>query len=556
MSMPSSDSSYKRFLPSGLLVGVTLLVLGRVASHEFVWDDVYTLATNSRLNPPTLATVLHYFTHAEFGLYMPVTYLVWTTLAMLGSAYDAASQTYELNPYVFHTANLLIHCISVLLVFSIIKCLLRETAPVAAWVGAVVFAIHPLQVESVAWASGMKDLLCGMFVLAMVWFFIRDTQAIVTDRARKGVEDSPASSPAPRLSLAMLVLCTFAFVLALLSKPAAVYAPLLILAIAILFPRRPLRRVLPVIFFWLILAGCIALTARQIQPAIEIWQPPLWSRPILAGDAVAFYLRKLVVPWPLTIDYGRSPEHVFQQGTYAFTAIIPVLLFVVAWIFGKRFPTIFAGAVLFLIPLLPVLGFVPFLFQQYSTVADHYAYVSFLGVSVCVAGAIRHAKSGVVVGTFVVLFLGCLSYVQASTWRDEQTLFTHTLKVNPRSFMAAGNLGSFALRDGDMRAAETYLRGAIEIKSDYVLARELLIKTLHQQSRTSEAIAEGEQLLQICMNMPDAIRPDVFRLHVGLARQLLQAQRASEAIPHLESALQLQEDEEVRALLVETVRRH
>src|SRR6267378_78163 len=138
-----------------LLAILTLIVFGRIATNDFTyWDDAGTIHHNARLNPPTAQKVLWYWGHSELGLYIPVTYSVWGVLAA-AARLDAPDEfDISLNPWLFHAASLIVHVGSVLLVFRILRRLIGRDGP--SFAGALLFAIHPLQTETVAWASGLK----------------------------------------------------------------------------------------------------------------------------------------------------------------------------------------------------------------------------------------------------------------------------------------------------------------------------------------------------------------------------------------------------------------
>src|SRR5207244_11687944 len=129
-------------------------------------------------------------------------------------------------------------------------------------------------------------------------------------------------------------------------------------------------------WIWLALAIAGAIVAKLSQPArfagIVV---PLWTRPFIAGDALAFYLRKLVWPLRLGVDYGREPAPTLASHWPYVTSIVPITIAVMLWIKRRAWTPALAGAVVFGLGLLPVLGFVPFDFQIYSTVADHYLYL-------------------------------------------------------------------------------------------------------------------------------------------------------------------------------------
>jgi hypothetical protein len=193
-------------LPYVTLVVVTLLTLWPCARGGFTtWDDADTIARNRDLNPVTAASFGHFWTRAQADLYVPVTYTVWGVLAPIARL----SQPGTLSPGVYHTFNLLVHVGSVVLVYALLRRL--TTRQWASAVAAGVFAVHPVQVETVAWASGTKDLLAAFFALAALKVYV---------------------ASGPRLRSREYLFSVGFFLLALLSKPSVVALPLAGLAIS------------------------------------------------------------------------------------------------------------------------------------------------------------------------------------------------------------------------------------------------------------------------------------------------------------------------------------
>jgi hypothetical protein len=434
-----------------LVIATVLIVFARVASHDFlIWDDRYTIQRNARLHPPTLQSIVHYWTHPEFGLYIPVTYTTWAAIAPIARV-DAADPTTiaYLSPRAFHTANLVLHMLSALVVLAILR---RLTAnDWAACAGALLFALHPVQVEPVAWASGLKDVLAGLLALSAVWFHLRDQR---------------------RSDIVALI----AFILAMLAKPQALVTPLIVLVIDVWILGRTWRTSIRTLWPWLLLMVACAITTKLIQDAPMVADCPLWSRPLIAGDAVAFYLQKLVVPWPLIPDYGRTPAQVIERGWVYWTPLIPLALIVLLWIFRNRVRWLIASFLIFIVGVLPVLGLTRFLFQQYSTVADHYLYLSMLGPAIAVAWLLNRYRAQWLVGACAVWLcvLGAMSFVQTGRWENDVTLFTYATSVNPQSFVSHNNLGAVLLESGRLDEARAHLSVALAIKPDYAPARDNL----------------------------------------------------------------------------------
>jgi protein O-mannosyl-transferase len=479
----------RRNLPQ---IGLILLVAFCFAPLLFAdftsWDDYLTVARNWRMRPPTISTIDYYFTHGAMDIYIPATYTVWTTVAAIANRHDAAS---SLNPAFFHAINIVIHALSVLTVYNLIR-QLTSAKPIAAFLGAAVFAIHPVQVEAVAWVSGLKDVLCGFFCLTALSLYCRTAPepppiGIVASMPRK-VDRFGDLRRAGWYALATLF-----YVLAMLAKPTAMILPLMAIAIDLFFLRRR-DFGSPRQFLWVILATPCAVWTHNLQPAISVeWFHPM-QRALVAADAISFYLGKLIFPLHLCVDYGHTPS-VALAGTAHYTWIIPLILFV-AVVSIPVCRRLLGPAILFVIPLLPVLGLVPFDFQTYSTVADHYLYLSMLAIAFAVASISARRSVHIVFAFSLVAFLP-LTFLQTHYWLSSTTLFEHTLSVNPRSFAAYNSLAAADIERNDFPAAEVHARAALAIAPQNVTAHVHLAAALAQTGSKQEAMKLLHEALAI-----------------------------------------------------------
>ena len=334
-----------RLLPL-LVLALTFAAFSEVGGFGFVsWDDELHVTENPWLHPVTPAHVWHFWRMSYQGLYIPLSYTVYALLALL--ARDPTTQA--LNPHVFHVANLILHLANVLLVFA----LLKQSVPNiwAASAGALLFGVHPLQGESVAWVSELRGLLSGMFALLALGQYLEFAES---------------------RAWGCFAVATAAFGLALLAKPSAVAVPLLALALTIWGLGLPWKRCVPPLALWAAMAlGCVLAnrTVQSVSPQLFL---PLWQRFFVAGDALAFYLAHLAWPARLGIDYGRSPFVVLAHPWGYWTWLVPALLGACLWAGRRRWPLLLTSGALFLLALLPTLGLVPFAFQLASTVADRY----------------------------------------------------------------------------------------------------------------------------------------------------------------------------------------
>ncbi|HEX4123189.1 MAG TPA: hypothetical protein VHY37_00570, partial [Tepidisphaeraceae bacterium] len=140
-----------------------------MCTGEFLsWDDNTFISGNHTLLPPTWHSVAVWWTNPDAGLWIPITYTAWGLLALTAQVPGETGPT--LDPYVFHFANLLLHVLAALVVFRLLEMLIKRRWPAAA--GAALFALYPVQVEPVAWAMGLRDILGGLLTLAAIWQYL------------------------------------------------------------------------------------------------------------------------------------------------------------------------------------------------------------------------------------------------------------------------------------------------------------------------------------------------------------------------------------------------
>jgi protein O-mannosyl-transferase len=515
----------------GLLLCLALVVVfGPVLTHDFVgWDDDLHVYANPHFQPVTWAHVYAFWRAPYEHLYIPLTYTVWAGVVWLtrlwlsppGEAMTAA---------LFHRLNLLLHLSSTLMVWRIGVCVLtakgrQETraawqVQTAAGAGALLFALHPLQVEAVAWVTGLKDVLCGYLSLMALWQYVVAAQA-------------PAKTTQRRWHYG---LATGAFVLALLAKPAAVVLPVVAWVLDVGGLQRPWRVTIRVLGSWLLVAGIWGLWTKGQQPdALMGFVTPLWARPVIAMDTLAFYLGKLLWPVQLGPDYGRTPQLVLAQAWQGG----PILAGVGLALYGlRRRQQQLSGIVLalgvFVAGILPVLGFVPFLFQAHSTVADRYVYLAMLGPALGLGWLLQRAGQGRVLWVVVAIGLGVLGWrsgQQVQVWQDTVTLFTHALEVNPRSALAHNNLGLTLAQQGQYDAAIAHYQQALRLRPDFAYTYNNLGLALASQGQLEASIAHYTTALRL--------QPTYVNAHNNLGLAFISHGQFDDASSHFSQALAL-----------------
>jgi protein O-mannosyl-transferase len=511
-----------------VLSSVTLLVMARLCFNHFSgWDDNLTIYHNPRLNPPTLAAIPYYFHHFEMRIYAPLTFSAWTALALVARVPQDRNGI-SLDPLVFHSANVLLHLLAVLVVCKIL--LLMRFNWIAALCGSLVFAVHPVQVEPVAWASGLKDVLSGLLALTALWQYVRFAiDANAGDRR-----------------LGPLLICFVALILAMLAKTSAASVPLAAIVLDLLIVQRPWKSVLATAGFLAIAAAPFIFIGSTAQAVDKILTIPLWHRPLIAADCLAFYTFKLLWPINLCIDYGRTPRVAAHQALFHFTWLVPGAIALALVIVRKRARPLVAAALVFFAGCLPTLGVIPLSMQYYSTTADHYLYWAMLGPAMAVGWLLtafpraRALRIGVVAA---IVGWSILSVRQGGFWKDDFSLFGHTISVNPGSFASYSNIGYAYYREGDDRLAVESYRKCIAIKPEDFVAHSSLAAALRELGHLDEATQELQRSIALQRRQPDSLRYIWVEDLNHLGRNLLEAGKAAEAAAALRESLAANPDQ-------------
>ncbi|MEW6429273.1 MAG: tetratricopeptide repeat protein [Thermodesulfobacteriota bacterium] len=500
------------------LVIASVLVFFRVCGHDFlIYDDAVNVYYNPFVVNFSPGNLLYFWLGTYKNLFIPLTYNLWSVQAKISQILSPAHGTL-LDPRIFHTTNLLFHLANAVLVFSLLRGLLKDS--LAATLGALFWAVHPVQTEAVAWVSGFKDLLSGFFSLLALRFFLAYGQT--------------ASRGWP-FRHRWYLLATLFFVCALLSKPSAVMVPLLAAVIAFWLldrqPRQLGRDLLP----WLLLTLPVVVGTKMSQPDDlypYMMLPSLWQRFLIAGDTLSFYLYKLAFPLRLCTDYGRSPEYVLGHGWVYGTGLLPyALLGLLLWRGRKR--EALAAVGLFAAWLLPVLGFVTFIHQYYSTPADRYLYLALLGPAYGLGWflARRREPWPRLACAGLLLLLGLKTVAQTGVWKNPETLNRHILTVNPASPIGHNNLAIVLRHQGRNPEAQAYLERLIRIAPEYHMAYFNMGKIMEDLAMPEEAMDYYGKVLDLM--------PTYGEAHYARGRLLMDAANWQQALASLEEAVRL-----------------
>ena len=512
MSAPARYDWFERrpwVLPL-VLVLVTVVVYQPTWRAGFIWDDDDHLTANTAVA-------------ASNGLRM-----IWSSLAVSRyypltlTSFWVGRRLWGLDPLPYHLVNVALHAANGVLVFW----LLRRLRVRAAWLVAMLWAVHPVNVESVAWITELKNTQSGLFFFLAVLCFLR-----FEDRAR------------PHWYV-LALLCGLA---ALLSKPSTVVLPMVLL-LCVWWRRGTWRRtdIARIAPFFVLALGMSALTVVEQRGAIHRagtgeWNQGMAGRFVLAGKAVWFYAWKLLWPVRLTFVYPR-----WRLDTDSFLSWLPLAGLVVGavllWVWRRQSwaRAGWFGGGYFVLLLLPVLGFFDVFYFRYSYVADHFQYLASIGlvalaVSMGTAICRRAGRWGRDLGAgaaaVALLILGVSTWRQAHIYQDVTTLWSDTLEKNPQCLIAHNNLGTVLMHEGKVGEAIGQFEQALEIDPDDVEARTNLGTALFQTGRREEAIEQYRQALRV--------NPDYVQAHADLGIALAQMGKYEEAIAQAEQALRI-----------------
>ena len=448
MKRVDDKTGRKLVLPGGaiaIVVGCFTAYMPAIQGG-FVWDDNRYVTANPLLTAPDGLYRIWFSTDAP-SQYFP---LVYTT-------FRAEYQLWGLNPAGYHVVNVAIHSINTLLLWLVLR---RLGAP-GAWLASAIFALHPVNVESVAWITERKNVLMLFFSLLSVLCWVEFVFG--SKSGRKAILPYAGS----------LLFCA----LALFSKATACTLPAVLVLILWLkgspVTAKRWLQIVPYIAMAIGIGLLVMWWERNHQGTgfVNFGLSPV-EKTLLAGRALWFYLWKLFWPANLMFSYPRWNIDATNIWQYAWPVAF-VIAILCAWLLRKRMGRAPLTALLFFVlTLFPMLGFFPLYTFVYSFVADHYQYAACIGPIVLAAGiaAAVYRRSGgnakLVIASaagVLLLTLGTLTWRQCGIYKDSDTLWADTLEKNPDSWLAHGEIGGSLYRQGKLDEALFHLDRQLEL---------------------------------------------------------------------------------------------
>lgn len=519
MSKRRNDSSQQRgqtepvrFSRGRLLAGGAVIVAAVLISYTpayragFVWDDDHYVRDNL-----TLRTAAGLWTiWLEPGAtvqYYPLTFTTfWIEFHLWG-----------LNPAGYHTLNIVLHAVNVLLVWWTFR---RLSVP-GAWLAAALFALHPVHVESVAWITERKNVLSAAFYLlsALSYFHYRPFER----------QQTPARGGRLLYALALA-----AFMLALLCKTAVCSLPAALLLVYWWKRKRLLWsdvRPLSVFFAVGIAMSIVTIWVEHHGGARgEEWAFSLADRALIAGRAAWFYFAKLL--WPVNLAYVYPRWELVSQTAWQYLYPLSAAAVIVAlWASRKRIGYAPSAAALFFVGThLPTLGFVNFYYMRYSFVADHFQYLPSLGIIALAAGGAtlsarrmgrNYARGGSAAAALVLAVFAGLVWRQTLIYKDLETILRDTLARNPACWMALNNLGNHYSVSGRIAEAIELYKSSLQVRPGHYNA-------LNNLAYAYTRIGEHAQAIEIYTRAVRRYPRDKF-MQYELGAALRRVDRTAEA---------------------------
>jgi tetratricopeptide (TPR) repeat protein len=502
------------------LIAATIVAYEPIRYNGFVnYDDGAYITNNPNVTAGlTPQSVAWAFTKSYSGNWHPLTWL----------SHILDCQIFGLNPPGHHLVSLLYHIINALLLFWLLKYMTGSVW--ASAFAAAVFALHPLQVESVAWAAERKTVLSGLFWLLTIAAYIRYTK---------------------KPGLARYISLLVVFGLCMMTKPVVVTLPLVLLLLDYWPLERVKRRYPPagktVTMGWLfiekipllalsaILSATTFLVQRHWGAVVAIEKMPFDIRFANAFISYIKYIGKVIWPGGLAAFYPH-PRANIPYATAAVCMLVFALLTIFCIYLGRRRKYLATGWLWFAGTLVPMLGLIQVGMQS---MADRYMYLPIVGLLFIIAWSVRdfvinHPRWKVAFAALagvIILAAIILTRAQAGYWRNSMTLFEHALKVTKNNDVAEKGYGSALFEAGRLDEAVVHLSNALRIQPGYFAAGNDLGKVYLKQGKLNEAVSCFNELLKRKKNPPE--------LYYNLGLALSMQKKYDEAAKFLAKTLEM-----------------
>jgi tetratricopeptide (TPR) repeat protein len=548
-----------------ILAGFGLVLLVVIAylpmfKGGFIWDDVDNVINNPHLRSLGGLKKI-WLTRGAGQQYFPLAF----------TSYWIDFHLWGLNPIGYHAENILLHGLAVVLLWRVLALL---KAP-GAWLGAALFALHPVCVESVSWVTERRNMLSAVFILASVWaamkFWLPALGGKTAATSSEITDEKTDGFPGPYF---YYLLALGLYVCALWSKTGAVGAPVIILLL-VWWKRgdlswRSLRLFIPFLMAGLMMALITIHIERRIGGSEAGWHLSFLQHCFLAVRVAWFYLGKLLWPHPLMVIYPRGDAETRWLVGWAILGGTAMCLWLLwrnrnGW--GRP---VLAAAGCFAVMLFPLMGFFNTSFFRFSFVSDHFQYPACMApLALAGAGIWLATKHSTVISRGVCVLvaglLGILAWQQQGVYLTDETLWQAAARDNPEAWVAQNNVGLMLAYQGKLDEAMKHLDEALRIKPDCTDALNNEGLVLVRKGEIDRAIGRYAAAVKIDpayvpaqYNLGDALLnkgsfaeaaahfvkcreliPGDYRVELGLGRALAGEGNIDEAVGHFNQTLAL-----------------
>jgi protein O-mannosyl-transferase len=449
-----SNKSIPKFVYPLIIIFITILIYSNSIKNGFVnWDDDISVTTNTDVFSLDVQKVFNMFNNSYNGMYQPA--------VMLTFALNYA--IHGLQPAGYHLTNLLFHLLNILLLFVFIRLLFKNIW--LATITALVFAVHPMHVESVSWITERKDVLYAFFYLASMIMYVRYIQSTYKKK--------------------FLILAFIFFLLSLLSKTNAITFPFILIAIDLYLERSQSKRSLiekSVFFLFAILFGLIAMKSQEVLAAGSFRNVHynILDRIIIACHAFDFYILRFVFPFHLSALYpfplkpnGFLPFQYYLSVVLTIALLFGTLKLVMSKTINMESRKLIKFAAQFFLFTISIVVFIP---VGKADVADRYTYIPYIGLTLILYPLIklvfqeRFKKWIIISGAGILILFSFLTFQRNKVWKDSLTLWTDVIKKYPTAELAYYGRGNYFQSVQNFHGALFDFNKAIELKPDFSLA--------------------------------------------------------------------------------------
>ncbi len=468
---------YRPLILSMILTMVVLAVFWPVQQYEFLnFDDQVYVTDNVHVRGGlSLSSVKWAFLSTEAGFWHPLT---WLSLML-------DYELFRLNAGGYHWTNVLIHLLSALLLFMTFY---RMTGALyRSWIVALLFALHPLHVEPVAWVAARKDILSGLFWMLSMWFYVRYVEQPGVGR---------------------YIWVALFFLMGLMSKPMVVTLPFVLLLLdywplgryGAVSLRRLIGEKIPLLIMVIPVTYLTFAAEAEVGALAKISVVTFDVRLANILSSYCLYLLKIIWPVNLAAFYPYN-FHYSLVFAFLFGALI-IIISILAILFSKRHPCGVVGWFWYLIVMLPVIG----IFQIGShAMADRYTYLSLTGIFAFASWSTHALTSRLVKGKTVffvviitmILTISFISKSQLFYWKDSVTLFAHAIRVTGTNFFSEHNLGAALLTAGYPEEAIQHLKQSVRLETRFAESWTSLGKAFLFLNQVDDAAVYIDKALEI-----------------------------------------------------------